>query len=94
MRPQLLVPVAFLTLLAVFVGSQFAGSDEPALAASKKVADAVTVIESDVGWSLRLRAFEVLKKEGTADAIAELVKLTAHKDVRVSTMACTTLARM
>jgi len=94
MRFRLVSVCAFVALVAALLAWGGAGEDRPALAASKTVTDAVTVIKSDVGWSLRLRAFEVLRKEGTADAIAELVKLTEHESLRVSTMACTTLARM
>ena len=94
MRFRLLAPMVCLGLLVALVYSLLPGPDSEALAASKQVTDAVTVIKSDVGWGQRLRAFEILKREGSSDAIAELVKLTGHQDVRVSATACTALARM
>ena len=66
------VPILILCLFAGLVAVQLPGQDEPALAASKTVTDAVTVIESGVAWNQRLRAFEILKRDGGADAISEL----------------------
>jgi len=96
MHVRLLVPVVMLCGLAVLVATQLPGESaaSTSLTVSADVAKAVTVIESDVGMSQKLRAFERLKIKGTADAISELVKLTEHSDARISAAACAALGRV
>jgi len=96
MQGRLLVPVLLLALLGILVVAQIPekSAASPSVTVSAEVAKAIVVIESDVGMSQKLRAFERLKKKGTADAISELVKLTEHSDARISAAACTALGRM
>jgi hypothetical protein len=95
MGSRTLVPLGILCLLTALVAVVlFSGSSPEAQAATKDVTRAVTVIESDVAWTQKLMAFDRLRRERSSEAITALVKLTASKDVRVSTLACTTLARM
>jgi len=96
MQARLLVPIVMLIALGALVVTQLPGdsSASPSLTASSEVKKLIVVIESDVGMSQKLAAFEKLRKKGSADAIAELVSLTDHSDPRVSSAACATLGRI
>jgi HEAT repeat protein len=89
------VSVGILCLLTVAViGLRLGRPAEEAQAASLELSKAVTVINSDVAWNLKLIEFEAIRKEGGSAAITALVKLTESEDARVQTLACTTLGRM
>ena len=96
MVARFVVPMGILCLLIAVIAVQLPGSTPEASAATedKVITEAVTVINSDIAWNLKLMTFEKLRKKGGSDVVKALVKLTASKDQCVSTLACTTLARM
>ena len=94
MAKRLLATGGVLALVAVAAWLVGGGASPEALAASRDVERAVTVIESDIAWNLKLMEFDRIRAEGSSTAIAALVKLTASEDARVRTLACTTLGRM
>ena len=96
MFTRIIVPLGILCILGAVVVTQLPGASPEASAASEsqKIKDAVTVINSDVAYNVKLQTLQVLKKLGGSEVVKALVKLAASKDKRVSALACTTLARL
>jgi hypothetical protein len=90
---QVVLILLVLALPVWFVAGQLGGPSE-AHAATKEVAEAITVLKSDVAWNQRLLAAERLRKRGDSETIGELVKLTGISDVKTQALACATLGRI